>query len=98
MDKTINIGTFVKIFKGFKTISTAIPNPTSIALACSVGHAVATAHMTDHFLGTTLYALKAVKHAGKSIDAELKWQNEQLPLEIKKLVHAAKESKKFNKI
>ena len=41
-------------------------NPTSIAIACSVGHAVATAHMADHSLGAALYALKAVKNAGGS--------------------------------
>jgi len=50
-------------------------NPTSIAVARSVGHAVATAHMADHSLGAALYALKAVKNAGKSIDAERRWQN-----------------------
>jgi len=61
-------------------------NPTAIAVARSVGHAVATAHMADHSLGGVLYALKAVKNAGKSVDAERKWQNEQLPSEIRELV------------
>jgi hypothetical protein len=64
-------------------------NPTSIAVARSVGHAVATAHMADHSLGAALYALKAVKHAGKPIDAEREWQNnqlQQLPSEIVELV------------
>ena len=60
-----------------------------IAVARSVGHAVATAHMADHSLGAALYALKAVKHAGKSVDAERKWQNEQLPSEIMELVLTA---------
>ncbi len=64
-------------------------NPVSIAVARSVGHAVATAHMADHSLGAALYALKAVKNAGKSVDAERKWQNEQLPSEIKELVLTA---------
>lgn len=73
-------------------------NPTTIAVARSVGHAVATAHMADHSLGAAWYALKAVKNAGKSIDAERKWQNEQLPPEIKELVLTAREAKKFNKI
>jgi hypothetical protein len=35
-----------------------------------------------------LYALKAVKNASKSVDAERKRQNEQLPSEIKDLVQA----------
>jgi len=61
-------------------------NPTSIAVARSIGHAVATAHMADHSLGAALYALKAVKSAGNSIDAERNWQNEQLPAEIMDLV------------
>ncbi len=65
-------------------------NPIAIAVARSVGHAVATAHMADHSLGAAWYALKAVKNAGKSIEAEKKWQDEQLPPEIKEFVLTAK--------
>jgi hypothetical protein len=61
-------------------------NPVAITVARAVGHAVATAHMADHSLGPALYALKAVKNAGKSIEVERKWQNKQLPPEIKELV------------
>ncbi len=68
-------------------------NPTSIAVARSVGHAVATAHMADHSLRAALYALKAVKSAGKSIDVERNWQNEQLPVEIMDLVLTARTEK-----
>jgi hypothetical protein len=68
-------------------------NPASIVVARSVGHAVATAHMADHSLGAALYALKAVKNAGKSIDEERKWQNEQLPAEIMELVLTARSKK-----
>jgi hypothetical protein len=64
-------------------------NPVSVAVARSVGHAAATAHMADHSLGAALYALKAVKNAGKSIDAERKWQLKQLPPEIIELVLTA---------
>lgn len=64
-------------------------NPIIVTVARSIGHAVATAHMADHSLGAALYALKAVKNAGKSVDAERKWQNEQLPSEIKELVLTA---------
>jgi hypothetical protein len=70
-------------------------NPTAIAVARSVGHAVATAHMADHSLGAAWYALKAVKNAGKSIDAERKWQDEQMPSEIKELVLTARKNKKI---
>ncbi len=67
--------------------------PTSIAVARSVGHAVATAHMSDHSIGAAIYALKAVSSAGKSIDLERKWQNEQLPIEIMDLVLTARNMK-----
>ena len=68
-------------------------NPTAIAVARSVGHAVATAHMADHSLVAALYALKAVKNAGKSINEERNWQNEQLPSEIMELVLTARSKK-----
>ncbi|NVM45480.1 MAG: hypothetical protein HWN79_11240 [Candidatus Lokiarchaeota archaeon] len=68
-------------------------DPTSIAVARSVGHAVATAHMADHSLGAALYALKAVKSAGKSIEVERNWQNEKLPVEIMELVKTARNKK-----
>jgi len=64
-------------------------NPITIAVTRSVGHAVATAHMADHSLGAALYALKAVKNAGKLIDIERKWQVEQLPSEIIELILTA---------
>jgi hypothetical protein len=65
-------------------------NPILIAVARAVGHAVATAHMADHSLGAALYALKAVKNAGKSVDEERKWQNRILPSEIMDLVSTAR--------
>lgn len=65
-------------------------NPVSIAVARSVGHAVATAHMADHSLGAAWYALKAVERAGASVDAERQWQNDQLPRGIRALVLSAR--------
>ena len=70
-------------------------DPTAIAGARSAGHAVATAHMADHSLGAAWYALKAVKNAGKSTDAERRWQDEQLPPEIKDLILTARISRKI---
>ncbi|HUW86543.1 MAG TPA: hypothetical protein VMV55_06670 [Methanoregula sp.] len=70
-------------------------DPTSIAVARCVGHAVATAHMADHSLGAAWYALKAVKNAGTSPDAERRWQDEQLPSEIKDLILTARKSRKI---
>jgi hypothetical protein len=68
-------------------------NPTAIAVARSVGHAVATAHMADHCLGAAWYALKAVKSAGKSIEVERTWQDGQLPSEIREVVLTARKSR-----
>jgi hypothetical protein len=65
-------------------------DPIEIAVARSVGHAVATAHMADHSLRAAEYALKAVKLAGKSIDSERKWQDRNLPLDILDLVLSAR--------
>jgi hypothetical protein len=70
-------------------------NKTAIAVARSVGHAVATAHMADHSLGAALYALKAVMYSGNSPDAERKWQDERLPSEIRDLVMSARKMKKI---
>jgi len=64
-----------------------------IAIARSVGHAVATAHMADHSIGAAVYARKALKYSGKSVDAERQWQIEQLPLEIKEIVLTMMEDK-----
>lgn len=81
------------------SVAREVSNPISIAVARSVGHAVATAHMADHSLGAALYALKAVKSAGKSIEVEKNWQNDQLPAQIKDFViNARKEKEKALKI
>ena len=53
-------------------------DPVFTAIARSVGHAVATAHMADHAPGAALYALKAIKLAGKSIEKEREWHKKQL--------------------
>jgi hypothetical protein len=72
-------------------VARKISRPASIAVARAVGHAVATAHMADHSLGPSYYALKAVEAAGKSVKAERNWQDEQLPSEIKDLVLSARQ-------
>jgi hypothetical protein len=69
-------------------------NQTAVAVARSVGHAVAAAHMADHSLEAASYALKAVENAGKSIDAERKWQDARLPPDIKEIVCRARKSRK----
>ncbi|MBN2396090.1 MAG: hypothetical protein JXC36_06480 [Candidatus Atribacteria bacterium] len=67
--------------------------PVVKAIARSVGHAVATAHMADHSVGAALYARRAVKHSGKSVEAERHWQMMQLPSEIKEITLILMENK-----
>lgn len=67
--------------------------PSAIVVARPVGHAVATAHMADHCLGAALYALKAVKSAGRSPEAERRWQDRRLPSSIRDLVLTARAGK-----
>ena len=76
-------------------VARASSDLTAIAVARSVGQAAATAHMADHSLGAAWYAMKAVNHAGMSADAERRWQDEQLPPEIKDLVLTARNSRKI---
>ena len=90
-----SVGDARKASVGAHAVARESSNPTAIAVARSVGHAVATAHMADHSLGAAWYALKAVKNAGKSIDAERKWQDEHLPSEIKELVLTARKRRKI---
>lgn len=87
----VPVGDAMKASVGAHAVARESSNPISIAVARSIGHAVATAHMADHSLGGPLYALKAVKHAGGSVDEEREWQNKQLqqlqlPSEIVELV------------
>jgi hypothetical protein len=86
----VSVGDARKASLGAIAVANGSSNPMAIAVARAVGHAVATAHMADHSLGAALYALKAVKHAGKPIDEERQWQNEQLPPEIMELVLTAR--------
>jgi hypothetical protein len=79
-------GEAMKASVGAHQVARESTNPVTIAVARSIGHAVATAHMADHSLGGALYALKAINLAGKSVEEERKWQIEQLPEEIKELV------------
>jgi hypothetical protein len=80
------VGQAQKASLGAHAVAREQTNPAAVAVARSVGQAVATAHMADHSLGAALYALKAVAASGGSMDAERKWQDEQLPADVKELV------------
>jgi len=90
-----SVGDARKAAVGAHAVARGASNLTAVAVARSIGHAVATAHMADHSLGSAWYALKAVQQAGKPIDAERKWQDEQLPSEIKEIVLSARKSRKI---
>jgi len=85
------VGEAMKASVGAHSVARESSNPISIAVARAVGHAVATSHMADHSLRSSLYALKAVKHASGSVDNEREWQKKQLkqlqlPSEIVELI------------
>jgi hypothetical protein len=90
-----SVGDAMKASVAAHAVARESSHPVSIAVARSVGQAVATAHMADHALGAAWYALKAVKSAAQSPDAERRWQDEQLPPEIKDLILTARKSKKI---
>jgi hypothetical protein len=76
------------------TVAREVTDAASVAVARSVGHAVATAHMADHSLGAAWYGLKAVAAVGGSVSAERAWQDVHLPLEVKELVLSARAVRK----
>ena len=76
-------------------VANELADPTEIAVARSVGHAVATAHMADHSLRAAEYALKAVKLADKSSDNERKWQDKNLTPDIVDLVLSTRDKQKI---
>jgi hypothetical protein len=90
----VPVGQAQKASLGAHAVAREQTNPVAVAVARSVGQAVATAHMADHSLGGALYALKAVAAAGGSMDAERKWQDEQLPDDVRELVFSFRSTRK----
>ena len=71
-----------EILKYVRTLN----NELEIVITRAAGHAVATAHMADHSLGTVKYSLDAAKIVRGSIEKEIEWQIKNIPNELKKLV------------
>jgi len=71
-------GAAMKAAYGAHAAARAIPDPVLRSVARAIGQCVSTAHMADHSIGAALYALKAARYAGGSINAELAWQDAQL--------------------
>lgn len=89
----IPTGTAIKAAREVHAHARTLTDPVDIAVARAVGHAVATAHMADHCLGGAIYALKATKLHGVSIEKERKWQNSQLTEDIRGLVLSSRVAK-----
>lgn len=85
----VSVGTAQKASLEAHEAARAVKCETASAAARAAGHAVATAHMADHSLGASFYALKAVAAAGASADVERAWQVEQLPDGVKELIISA---------
>ncbi len=49
-----------------------------VSVSRAVGQCVATAHMSDHSLGAALYALQAVRKAGRDVEKERAYQLKEL--------------------
>jgi hypothetical protein len=90
-----SVGDAMKAARNILVLARELSDPTAILVARSIGQAVSTAHMADHSLGAAWYALKAAKSVGCSVEAELIWQNRQLPAEVKELVLSARSAPKF---
>jgi hypothetical protein len=87
-DGKASVGEARKASVGTHAFARESTDPVVIPIARAVGHAVATAHMADHSLGSALYALKAIRSLGKSIEEERLWQLDKLPSEIRDIVVA----------
>ncbi len=93
----VSTGDAMKASVAAHAVAREASDPVTTAVARSIGHAVATAHMADHSTGAALYALKALKLTNLPFDKEREWQYkqlQQLPSDIVTLIQntlAAKE-------
>jgi len=85
----IPTGVAIKASLGAHAVAREAENPVHKAVARSVGHALATAHMADHSPGAAFYALKAIKLVNRDIEKEKEWQDRklnELPSELKEII------------
>ncbi len=90
-----SVGDARKASVGAHAVARESSDPVVVAVARSIGQAVATAHMADHSLGAAWYALKAVKCAGSLADDERRWQDERVPTGVKELVISSRKARKI---
>lgn len=74
-----------------------ITGPILKSFTRSIGQAVSTAHMADHCLGASLYALMAVKLSGRSVEEEIAWQDEKLKDLSPEMIFLIKETRDVKK-
>jgi hypothetical protein len=86
----VSVGDAQKAAVGAHAAARDVTRKSASAAARAAGHAVATAHMADHCLGASTYALKAVE---ASADIERTRQVEQLPDEVRELIVSAMASR-----
>jgi len=97
---TIPTGVAMKASLGAHAVARQVGNPIYKAIARSIGHTVATAHMADHSIGGVFYALKAIKLAQKDIENERNWQTKklgELPSDIIEIVQSMWMKKELDK-
>ncbi len=85
----VSVGDARKAALAAHAAARAATRKSATAAARAAGHAVATAHMADHCLGASIYAVKAVEARGASAEAERAWQTAQLPDELRELIVSA---------
>jgi hypothetical protein len=93
----LSVGDAQKAAVAAHAAARSVNNPSASAVARAAGHAVATAHMADHCLGASAYALRAIKAADGSVEAERAWQLEYLPDEVRALVISALEDPRLQR-
>ena len=89
----VSVGEAQKAAVGAHAAAREVTGTSATAAARAAGHAVATAHMADHCLGASSYALKAVNAAGASAGEERAWQLAQLPADVRELIETALNSR-----
>lgn len=85
----VPVGAAMKASVAVHGLARELSDPCQIAIARAIGQMVATAHMADHALGASVYALKALQAMGLELETESQWQRkqlQQLPPELAALV------------
>ncbi|MGJ1435829.1 putative immunity protein [Sphingobacterium multivorum] len=93
----VKTGAAMKAAYAVHAVARDVTDPLLKSISRSIGQAVSTAHMADHCLGAALYALKAAKLAGSSLEEEFAWQDEKLKdllPEMTGLIQATRDQKK----